>query len=173
MLRTCTLSGILAPIMLMISCAMSVCSLATEASICSCLPALEGVAGPRTLVIDRLRLSFGSTCAGECPARELRRLAEDSLALRAWSDDCDFIVLTASFTLLKGNAAAADFFVPAIRRIWQSTLVLKLAWLHSDKLQIQNYIIKHFESTNTYAASYAPVWVYIYTIKSKYLNTVN
>jgi hypothetical protein len=63
---------------------MSVCSLVEEASICSCLPALEGVAGPRTLVIDRLRCSFGSTCAGEGPPpRELSRLVEDSLALRA------------------------------------------------------------------------------------------
>lgn len=131
-----TLSGNLAPTTAIRSCAMRVCSLATAASTWSCLPALEGVVGPRTLVIDRLRCT---PCAGECPPLEWRRLMEDNLALRAWSDDWDFKVLIAGLKTLKDNAT--DLLVPTIRRMWHSALVLKLAWLHSEELQIKNIII--------------------------------
>ena len=48
-------------------------------------------------------------------------------------------MLIAGLKTLKDNAT--DLLVPTIRRMWHSALVLKLAWLHSEELQIKNIII--------------------------------
>ena len=48
-------------------------------------------------------------------------------------------MLIAGLKTLKDNAT--DLLVPRTRRMWHSALVLKLAWLHSEELQIKNIII--------------------------------